>query len=82
MSAEEAYEKIQSMDCKKLQELIPMQPQDELIGENPRSIFEQSDDDKKSVNNINSTLDHLVSESDENEIILVCGSFFIMTDVR
>lgn len=44
MSADEAYHKIQSMDCKKLKQLIPMEPQDEVSGENPRSIFEQSDD--------------------------------------
>lgn len=58
-----------------------MEPKDEVGGENPRSIFEQSDD-LESFNNINSTLDHLISESAEDELILVCGSFFIMTDVR
>lgn len=44
MSADEAHNKIKSMNCNKLRELIPMEPQDEVSGENPRSIFEQSDD--------------------------------------
>ena len=36
--------------------------------------------------NIKETLDHILSESqnlqNNDELLLVCGSFFIMTDVR
>mmetsp|Transcript_39601 Transcript_39601/g.60589 ORF Transcript_39601/g.60589 Transcript_39601/m.60589 type:complete len:87 (+) Transcript_39601:1382-1642(+) len=32
--------------------------------------------------NVVETLDHVLSTSSPNEVVLVCGSFFIMTDVR
>lgn len=38
--------------------------------------------DKNKENNIGATLDKIMQDKPANQLVLICGSFFIMTDVR
>jgi len=65
----EAHRKIKELGSKKLQELQSLEPI-EAFGHG----------------NVEYTLDHILdydgSLQNENELLLICGSFFIMSDVR
>ncbi len=95
---EEAYKLINEIGCSKVRELIleehdtTTQSQSE---ENSESALSSSNhfNDPTFQNNIVKTLDYLLSEFKESlgernhdgshkQIVLVCGSFFIMSDVR
>lgn len=80
--AEDAHKSLLDLGCTKLCD---------LVGCNPNQNYNEGDtsdssrfSDSLHINNIGPTLDNAIkttSESEE-ELILVCGSFFIMSDVR
>ena len=68
MESEQGHEAIKNLGTKKLKPLVA------------------SKDPESADGNIRETLDHLLVENDNlqnnDELLLICGSFFIMTDVR
>lgn len=68
LNPEDAFQKIGSLNCTKLRPLVT----------------QKTASDETNPNNIAATLDHILmnTEKAEDELLLIIGSFFIMTDVR
>ena len=94
MPVSEAYGKIEHLNCSKLQNLIFESPKsleykiimtslDSNGFQKYCNEFDNATEEQEN-GNIEATLDHILTSGPlkENELLLVCGSFFIMTDVR
>jgi len=84
--AEEAYKALSVHGCTKLRDLVIADEQ--LPTTEPDSDTSSrsasTSTDPVNLSNINATLDHILKEvgNDPKTLILVCGSFFIMSDVK
>ena len=78
--AEDAFKAMSAVGCTKLRDVIF---EDQLPNTEPDSDTSFSTDPGM-LSNIKATLDHVLNEvgEDKNTLVLICGSFFIMSDVK
>jgi folylpolyglutamate synthase/dihydropteroate synthase len=89
--AEDAHNVIKSLDSKKLKDLIPAETSEKMLTKSDDSATEQVEE-TSAVSNVNNTwksnvaqtLDYILKEQKlgPTDLLLICGSFFIMSDVK
>lgn len=79
---EDAHKSFLSLGCTKVHDLIGFNLSTSMIEGDTSDSSRFSD--SHHVNNIGPTLDYVIDATSESpdELVLVCGSFFIMSDVR
>lgn len=66
--------------CKSVVTVTPSNPR-ALNGEKLKEITEKYCDNCKSINNPQEGYKHILSNTNKNETILICGSFYMMSDI-
>ncbi len=76
----EGYVKKIAPLCKSVVTVTPSNPR-ALNGENLKEITEKYCDDVKFINNPKEGYGYILSNSKEDETVLICGSFYLMSDI-